>query len=97
MCERAARGDARRARYGGLSSGPGCVLPNGTVAAARTTAILTAGATTQLPYSSVFTNFGMNDTCSVFAGGTFIPTQWLELTAGARVLIGRRNSGYSSV
>lgn len=81
----------------GIPSGPGCVLPNGTVAAARTTAILTAGAATQLPYSSVFTNFGTNDTYSVFADGTFIPTPRLELTAGARILIERRRSGYSAV
>ncbi|MEG3176122.1 TonB-dependent receptor [Sphingomonas sp. RB3P16] len=81
----------------GIPSGPGCVLPNGTVAAARTTAILTRGAATAIPYASVFTNYGTNDTYSVFANGTWIPTPRLELTAGARVLIEQRKSGYSSV
>ncbi|WP_010183739.1 TonB-dependent receptor [Sphingomonas sp. PAMC 26605] len=81
----------------GIPSGPGCVLPNGTVAAARATALLTRGAATAIPYSSVFSNFGTNDTYSVFADGTWIPTPRLELTAGARILIERRKSAYSSV
>lgn len=81
----------------GIPSGPGCVLPNGTVAAAGTTALLTGGTATQLPYASVFTNYGTNDTYSVFADGTWMPTPQLELTAGARVLVERRKSGYSSV
>ncbi|WP_277971394.1 TonB-dependent receptor [Sphingomonas echinoides] len=75
----------------------GCVAPNGTVTAARATAVLTRGALTQLPYQSVFTNYGTNDTYSVFADGTWIPVPKLEITAGARVLIERRKSGYSSV
>jgi iron complex outermembrane receptor protein len=81
----------------GIPSGPGCVLPNGTVAAAGATALLTRGAATAIPYSSVFTNYGTNDTYSVFADGTWLPTPRLELTAGARILIEKRKSGYSSV
>ena len=81
----------------GVPTGTRCVAPNGTVPATRATAILTRGAATQLPYASVFTNFGNNDTYSVFADATLIPTPRLELTAGARVLIEDRQSGYSSV
>ncbi|BCA59053.1 TonB-dependent receptor [Sphingomonas sp. HMP6] len=75
----------------------GCVAANGTVTAARATAVLTGGAATQLPYQSVFTNYGTNDTYSVFADGTWLPTPRLEITAGARLLIEQRKSGYSSV
>ncbi|MGY2733224.1 TonB-dependent receptor [Sphingomonas sp. UYP23] len=75
----------------------GCVAANGTVTAANATRVLTRGAATAIPYSSVFTNYGTNDTYSVFADGTYIPTPRLELTAGARVLIEQRKSGYSSV
>ena len=81
----------------GIPTGPNCVAPNGTIPATRATAILTRGAATQIPYASVFSNFGNNDTYSVFADGTWIPTPTLELTAGARVLIEDRQSGYSSV
>ena len=75
----------------------GCVAPNGTVTAAGATRVLTGGASTQVPYQSVFTNYGTNDTYSVFADGTWIPTPRLEITAGARLLIEQRKSGYSSV
>ena len=82
----------------GIPTGTGCVTPTGTVpAATRATALLTGGAATQLPYQSVFTNFGNNDTYSVFADATWIPTPRLEIAAGARVLIEERQSGYSSV
>ncbi len=81
----------------GIPTGPACVAANGTVPATRATAVLTGGAATQIPYQSVFTNFGTNNTYSVFADGTWIPTPRLELTAGARVLIESRKSGYSSV
>lgn len=40
--------------------------------------------------------YGTNDTCSVFADATYIPVPRLELTAGARVLIERRESGYAT-
>jgi iron complex outermembrane recepter protein len=81
----------------GIVSGPGCVLPNGTIPATRTTGLLSGGRFTQVPYASEYTNFGNNDTYSVFADGTWIPTPALELTAGARVLIENRQSQYSSV
>ncbi len=64
---------------------PGCVLPNGTVPAE-------AGALTL--YQSVFGNIGKNDTYSVFGDVTWIATPQLELTAGARVQIEQRNSGF---
>ena len=82
----------------GIPTGPACVTPNGTIpAASLATAILTRGAATQIPYAAVFTNFGNNDTYSMFADATWIPTPALELTAGARVLIEDRQSGYSSI
>ena len=81
----------------GIPTGPGCVAPDGTIPARGATAVLTGGAATTIPYASVFTNFGNNDTYSVFADGTWIPTPALELTAGARILIEDRESGYSSV
>jgi outer membrane receptor protein involved in Fe transport len=62
-----------------------CVAPNGTVPAL---------ALTPVPYSSVFENQGRNDSYSMFADGTWIPTPRLELTAGARVLIEKRRSGF---
>ena len=81
----------------GVPTGAGCVAANGTVPATRATAVLTRGAATQIPYASVFTNFGNNDTYSVFADATWIPVRQLEVTAGARLLIEDRQSGYSSV
>ncbi|WP_066482769.1 MULTISPECIES: TonB-dependent receptor [unclassified Sphingomonas] len=71
-----------------------CIAPNGTVTAAQVTRILTGGAATAIPYRSVFENQGLNDTYSVFADGTWIPTPALELTAGVRVLIEQRQSGF---
>lgn len=62
-----------------------CVAPNGSVP---------AQALTPVPYSSVFENKGHNDSYSMFADGTWIPTPSLELTAGARVLIEKRRSGF---
>ena len=81
----------------GLPTGTACIAPNGTIPATKATALLTRGALTQLPYASEFTNYGTNDTYSVFADATWIPDPRLELTAGARVLIEQRKSGYSSV
>jgi outer membrane receptor protein involved in Fe transport len=81
----------------GVPTGPACVAPNGTVPATRATALLTVGRATAIPYSSEFTNYGNNDTYSVFADATYIPVPQLELTAGARILIEDRQSGYSSV
>lgn len=80
----------------GLPTGTACVTANGTIPATRATAILSRGALTQLPYASSFSNYGTNDTYSVFADGTYIATPRLELTAGARVLIEQRKSGYAT-
>ncbi|WP_033921012.1 TonB-dependent receptor [Sphingomonas sp. 37zxx] len=71
-----------------------CINAQGTVTAAQATAILSGGRLTQVPYSSVFENQGQNDTYSVFADSTWIPIPALELTAGVRVLIEQRKSGY---
>lgn len=81
----------------GIPTGTGCVLPNGTIPATQVTSIVTGGALRELPYASEFSNYGNNDTYSVFADATWIPTPRLELTAGARVLIEDRKSGYSSI
>lgn len=62
-----------------------CVAPNGSVPAAAAPVV---------PYSSVFENQGRNDSYSMFADATFIPTPMIELTAGARVLIEKRRSGF---
>ena len=77
-----------------LVKGLGCINSAGVVTAAGATKILTGGAATVIPYTSVFQNFGKSDTYSAFADGTFIPTPRLELTLGARLLIERRVSGY---
>lgn len=77
-----------------LVPGLPCVAPNGVVSSLGATALLTRGAATFLPYSSLFRNDGDNDSYSVFADTTFIPTQALELTAGVRLLIEKRRSGY---
>jgi outer membrane receptor protein involved in Fe transport len=81
----------------GLPTGTACASTGGVIPATRATALLTGGRATQIPYQSIFTNYGTNDTYSVFADGTWIPVPRLELTAGARVLIEQRKSGYSSV
>ena len=62
-----------------------CVAANGTVPAAAAPAV---------PYSAFFENQGRNDSYSVFADTTWIPTPALELTAGVRVLIEQRQSGF---
>lgn len=80
-----------------IPTGTACVAANGTIPATRATAILSRGALASLPYSASFANYGNNDTYSVFGDATWIPTPALELTAGARVLIEDRQSGYSSV
>ena len=62
-----------------------CVAPGGTGPAAAAPA---------LPYRSVFETQGRNDAYSMFAEGTWIPVPALELSAGARILIEQRRSGY---
>jgi iron complex outermembrane receptor protein len=74
-----------------------CIAPDGSVAAAQATAILTGGLATAIPYSSTFGNIGKNQSYSVFADGTWIPTEALEVTAGVRALIEKRRSGFFAV
>ncbi len=62
-----------------------CVAPNGTVPAA---------AAPRVNYTSFFENQGKNTSYSMFADGTWIPTPSLELTAGIRVQIEKRISGF---
>ncbi|WP_206364144.1 TonB-dependent receptor [Sphingomonas sp. UV9] len=81
----------------GIPTQQSCVAPNGTIPATRATAVLTGGRATAIPYAAEFTNYGRNNTYSVFADATYIPVPALELTAGARILIEDRQSGYSSV
>ncbi|RMB55105.1 outer membrane receptor protein involved in Fe transport [Sphingomonas sp. PP-CE-3A-406] len=81
----------------GIATGTSCVAPNGTIPATRATAALTGGRATAIPYAAEFTNYGRNNTYSVFADATYIPVPALELTAGARILIEDRQSGYSSI
>lgn len=76
--------------------GLGCIAADGTVTASRATALLTRGKATVLPYSGWFENKGNNQSYSMFADGTWLPTEQLELTAGVRVLIEKRRSGYAS-
>jgi len=71
-----------------------CIDAAGVVQAANATRILSGGRLTQVPYSSVFENQGENDSYSMFADTTWIPVPALELTAGVRVLIEQRKSGY---
>ena len=70
-----------------------CVDSNG-VPAGDAIKALTGGAVGTVPYQAVFENLGKNDSYSVFADGTWIPTPSLEMTAGVRVLIEKRRSGY---
>lgn len=73
-----------------------CVLPNNTVTAASATYLVTRGLATAIPYSSWFENKGRNQTWSMFGDTTWKPTSNLELTAGVRVLIEKRRSGYAA-
>lgn len=62
-----------------------CVAPNGSVPAA---------AKPRIDYRSFFENQGRNTSYSMFADGTWIPTPSLEITAGVRVQIEKRLSGF---
>jgi len=77
-----------------LIPGLGCINAAGVVTASQATALLTRGAATVIPYSSVFENQGKNDSYSMFADGTWIPTPRIEITAGVRALIEKRRSGF---
>jgi outer membrane receptor protein involved in Fe transport len=77
-----------------LIPGLACINAAGVVTAAQATAILTRGAATVIPYSSEFKNSAIIDTYSTFADVTWVPVPRLELTAGARLLIEDRQSGF---
>lgn len=62
-----------------------CVAPGGGVPAA---------ASPRVDYRSFFENQGRNTSYSMFADGTWIPTPNLEMTAGVRVQIEKRLSGF---
>lgn len=73
---------------------PGCINSAGVVTAAQVTPAITGGALTAIPYQSVFENQGENDSYSMFADATWIPTPAIEITGGVRFLIEQRKSGY---
>ncbi|MFT4057538.1 MAG: TonB-dependent receptor [Novosphingobium sp.] len=75
----------------------GCVASDNSVPASNATSLLTGGAYSAVPYSSSFTNYGRNQSWSMFADVSWKPADRLELTAGARVLIEKRRSGYAAV
>lgn len=77
-----------------LIPGLPCISADGTVSAAATTALLTGGALSQLPYRSVFENQGRNDSASIFADATWNLSAEIELTAGLRLLTEERSSGF---
>ena len=77
-----------------LIPGLPCINAAGVVTAAGATKILTNGAASVIPYSSEFKNSATLTTYSAFADVTWIPTPGLELTAGGRLLIEDRTSGY---
>ena len=64
-----------------------CVAPDGSVPAA---------AKPRIDYRSFFENQGRNTSYSMFADGTWIPTPSLEITAGVRVQIEKRLSGFQA-
>ncbi|HEX8484080.1 TonB-dependent receptor [Sphingomonas sp.] len=74
--------------------GLACIDAAGVVQASRATGILSGGRLSQVPYSSTFENQGQNDSYSVFGDTTWIPVPALELTAGVRLLIEQRKSGF---
>ena len=76
--------------------GLGCVAPDNSVPAALATGLATGGLIESAPYASWFQNEGRNQSWSMFGEATWIPTPALELNAGARVLIEKRRSGYST-
>lgn len=83
--------------YIACATGQPCVSSAGVVVASQTTAALTKGALTQIPYSSIFVNKGINDQYSMFGEVTWMPVHRLELTAGLRAMIEQRKAGFFSV
>jgi len=80
----------------GLIPALGCVNSSNVATGALATSYLTSGAYSAVPYSSWYENKGRNQSWSMFGDVTFKPVPQLELTAGARVLIEKRRSGYSA-
>ncbi|QDK32648.1 TonB-dependent receptor [Sphingomonas sp. IC081] len=74
----------------------GCVNSSNVATGALATSYLTSGAYSAVPYSSWYENKGRNQSWSMFGDVTYKPVPQLELTAGARVLIEKRRSGYSA-
>lgn len=79
-----------------LVPGLPCVAPNGTVPAAQVTRLVTQGLFTRLPYDSEFQNGGRNDLFSVFADLSWVATDALEVSAGARLSWETRRSFYTA-
>lgn len=73
-----------------------CIGADNSVLAAGTTAALTGGLYDSLPYFSWFNNRGINQSWSVFGETTWLPTPAVELTAGVRILIEKRRSGFAA-
>lgn len=55
------------------------------------------GGVVPIPYSSWYNNRGKNQSWSMFGETTWLPTPALELTAGVRLLIEKRRSGYAAL
>jgi hypothetical protein len=82
--------------YASLIPALGCVNSSNVSTASAATSLLTGGAYTAVPYSSWYANRGRNQSWSMFGDVTFKPVPALELTAGARILIEKRRSGYAT-
>ncbi|WP_313439264.1 TonB-dependent receptor [Novosphingobium sp.] len=82
--------------YANVIPGLGCVAPNNSVPAAATAGLVSGGLLTSVPYNSWTKNYGRNQTWSMFGDVTWTPVPALDLTAGARVLIEKRRSGFAS-
>lgn len=78
------------------TSATSCVTADNTVPAARTTARLTRGTYTSLPYAGFYQNEGRNQAFSLFGDATWKLGDRLELTGGLRVLHEKRRSGYAA-
>ncbi|MGO4892658.1 TonB-dependent receptor [Flavobacterium sp. W21_SRS_FM6] len=81
---------------GALSAlGQPCINADGSVNVLS--AVLTAGAFSEIPYSSEFTNYGDNKSYSAFADFTYLVSDALELTAGLRYVKEDKESAYMAV
>lgn len=80
----------------GVPGASTCAALNSPNPARNATAILTRGAASVLPYSSIFTNGGKNTVYSAFADLTFDVSDRFELSAGVRYLYEERASTYTA-